>query len=95
VNVFNDRLLSITLGYGHILYNINNESEIGPEWENYWAEYINRRAKQRGQRIHVTSMQLDPSNSVRHVLTFRKLYSYVEISQNNQDSRGARGPAHW
>ncbi|HLR31038.1 MAG TPA: hypothetical protein VK074_01020, partial [Fodinibius sp.] len=37
----------------------------------------------------------DPSSSVRHAMTFSDIYSYVDISQNNQDSRGGRGPAHY
>ena len=32
---------------------------------------------------------------MRAALSFPDLYGFVEISQNNQDSRGARGPAHW
>lgn len=92
---FIDKLLSIALTYDHVLYNINNESSEGEVWENYWARYINRTAEEMGRDAHVTSMQFDPSNSVRHAMTFRDVYSFVEVSQNNQDSRGARGQGHW
>jgi hypothetical protein len=47
------------------------------------------------KQIYLTSMQLVPSNGVRHVLTYRSLYDFVEISQNNQDSKGARGRKHY
>lgn len=94
-NQFIERLLAVTLDYDHVLYNINNESKMGGEWENYWAAFVHRIAKEQGRRAHIASMQFDPSNSVRHALTFGNLYSYVEISQNNQDSRGGRGQAHW
>ena len=40
-------------------------------------------------------MQFDPSMSVRQVLTNHEIYSFIEISQNNQNSRGGKGPAHW
>ena len=90
-----DKLLSITLQYGNVLYNMNNEGNERAEWDNYWASYITERAEEQGLKIYVTSMKFDPSSSVRHAMTFRDLYSYAEISQNNQDSRGGRGPAHY
>ncbi len=92
---FVDRVLSITLDYGNVLYNINNESSEGETWENYWAQYIHRAADDAGREAYVTTMQFDPSNSVRQVMTFPDIYDFVEISQNNQDSRGARGQSHW
>jgi hypothetical protein len=92
---FIDQLTSITLDYPHILYNINNESWAGVEWENYWAAFLHRRAKEKGKTIHVTSMHMRPWVTVRHVLTHPELYSFIEISQNNQDSMGGRGHAHW
>lgn len=90
-----DRLLSYTLSYGHVLYNINNESSEGKIWENYWAQYINQAGQEAGRDVYVTSMQFDPTNSVRHVMTYPDIYGFFEISQNNQDSRGARGRGHW
>lgn len=90
-----DKLLSITLGFGNILYNINNESSESGDWENYWAMYIKDVAAQAGKQLYVTNMQLSASNAVRHVMTHNQVFDYVDISQNNQDSKGARGPAHW
>lgn len=92
---FIDKLLSIALAYDHVLYNINNESSEGEVWENYWAQYIHRAADDVGREAYVTTMQFDPTNSVRTAMTFRDIYSFVEISQNNQDSRGATGRGHW
>lgn len=92
---FIDKLLSVSLGHGNVLYNINNESSESPRWENYWAEYVNDAARARGREAYVTTMQFDPSNSVRHVMTHRDIYGFAEISQNNQDSRGGRGRGHW
>jgi hypothetical protein len=90
-----DRLLRTTLSYDHVLYNIDNESRADETWENYWAEVIHDTASEAGRDVYVTTMKLDPSNSVRAALTFPGLYGFAEISQNSQDSRGARGPAHW
>ena len=90
-----DKLLSIAFTYNHVLYNIGNESGLGVEWENHWAMYLNNKASEAGREIYVTSMQFLPGNSVRHVMTYRNIYSFVEISQNNQDSRGGRGKAHY
>lgn len=90
-----DKLMSITLQYDHVLYNINNESSLGAEWENYWAIYIKEAAEQAGKQIHVTSMQFAPGTSVRHVMTYRDVYSFAEVSQNNQDALGPVGKKHW
>jgi hypothetical protein len=90
-----DKILSLTLEYGNVLYNINNESDEGALWENYWAQYINRAAAEKGRRVHVTTLQFDATGAVRHVLTYPEIFSFVDISQSSQDSRGARGPAHW
>jgi hypothetical protein len=90
-----DKLLSISLQYGNVLYNINNEGSQRSTWDNYWASYIKEKAEAQDRAIYVTSMKFDPSSSVRHALTYRDLYAYAEISQNNQDSRGGRGPAHY
>lgn len=72
-----------------------NESSLGAEWENHWAAYIKENASKANKEIYLTSMNLVPSSGVRHVLTHRNLYDFVEISQNNQDSKGARGRAHY
>jgi hypothetical protein len=40
-------------------------------------------------------MSMRPFITVRQVLTHPELYSFMEISQNNQDSMGGRGHAHW
>ena len=90
-----DKILSITLKYGNVIYNINNESSEGKTWENYWARYINQKAENLNRKAYVTTMRFDPTNAVRAAMTYRDIYSFVEISQNNQDSRGGRGQSHW
>jgi hypothetical protein len=90
-----DRLLTTTLALDHVLYNIENESRKGRPWENHWAGFIHRIAAREGRTAYVTTMQFDASNAVRTAMSHRDLYNYVEVSQNNQDSRGGRGPGHW
>ena len=80
-----DKLLSVTLTHKNVLYNINNESSEGEIWENFWAKYVNQTAEDMNLKVYITTMQFDPTNSVRTVMTFRDIYSFVEISQNNQD----------
>jgi len=92
---FVDKILSISLQYGNVLYNINNEGSQPRAWDHYWASYIREQAAEQGRKVYVTSMMFDPSSSVRRAMTDRDVYAYAEISQNNQDSRGARGPAHY
>jgi hypothetical protein len=92
---FIDRILSTTLMYDNVLYNINNESSESGGWENYWALYIRGGAKIAGKKVYVTNMQLSPSNAVRHVMTHSDIFDFVDISQVNQDSKGGRGNAHW
>lgn len=92
---FVDRILSISLRYGNVLYNVNNEGSEPRAWDAYWASYIRERAAEAGREVYVASMMFDPSSSVRRAMSYRDIYAYTEISQNNQDSRGARGPAHY
>ena len=92
---FIDKLLSITLKYDNVLYNINNESSEKGEWENYWAYYLKDLADKAAKNVYITNMQLSPSNAVRHVMTYPNIFGFIDISQNNQDSKGGRGKAHW
>lgn len=92
---FVDEVTRHTFPYDHVLYNINNESLEGEVWEIYWARYLRKAADAAGKKISITTLQFDPSNAVRSVMTHRDVYDFIDISQNNQDSRGGRGPAHW
>lgn len=90
-----EKLLSITLQYDHVLYNINNEGDHPREWDDYWAEHLHELANEQGAEIHVTAMAFSPMNSVYHALTRRDIYAFAEISQNNQDALGAVGRQHY
>ena len=90
-----DKLISKTAGYDHVLYNIANESQLDVEWCNYWATYIKDAARELGRKIHVTTMLFDPDNSVRRVMSNRDIFTFAEVSQNNQDALGPVGKKHW
>ena len=89
------QLVSITLPHDHVLYNITNETNLSHEWENTWAAFLHEKAREFGKTIHVTSMHLGVSNGVRHVMHYRDLFSFAEISQNNQDFCGGRNRVHY
>ncbi len=90
-----DKLISITAQYGHVLYNIGNESGLSAEWDNHWGRYIKEAAKKHGRDIYVTTMLFAPENGVRRVMTYRDVFSFADVSKNNQDALGAVGKRHW
>jgi hypothetical protein len=89
-----DKLLSYSLNFNNILYCIDNETSVTSEWGRFWSDYIRKKAKEKGRKIHVTEMW-DPHdlNHISHRETFDNpdIYSFVEISQNNHQ----KGEDHW
>jgi hypothetical protein len=47
-----------------------------------------------GRDIYVTTMGFIPQNSVRRAMKYRDIYSFADVSQNNQDACGAWGKKH-
>lgn len=92
---FVDRVLDVALDYEHVIYNINNESTTGEEWERHWAEYVHERADEFGTDVDVTSMNMWPGRSVAIARRYPETITFVEVSQANQDSKGYTGQAHW
>ena len=93
-NVFVDRLLSVSLPYGHVLYCIDNETNESPKWGEYWARRIRAKASEAGVSAHVTEMW-DPWNLLdpMHDNTYHhpEIYTFVDVSQNNHQ----KGQAHY
>jgi len=91
---FVDKILSYSLRYGHVLYCMDNETSVTPEWGKYWSLYIQDKAKQAGVTVCATEMwdAWDLSNRM-HNATFDhpETYAFVDISQNNHQ----KGQAHW
>jgi hypothetical protein len=91
---FVDKLLEESLGYTHVLYCMDNETNESAEWGAYWSAYIRERAGARKRTVHTTEMW-DPwdLNDPMHLRTFDhpELYSFVDVSQNNHQ----KGQRHW
>ncbi|MCB9770281.1 MAG: hypothetical protein H6752_18950 [Candidatus Omnitrophica bacterium] len=91
---FVEKLLSYSLQYGNVLYCMDNETAVTPEWGKYWAIFIQEKAEEAGVHVETTEMW-DPwdLNDPKHRNTFDhpEIYSFVDISQNNHQ----KGQAHW
>lgn len=91
---FVDRILEHALPYGNVLYCMDNETSVTPEWGWYWSRYIRSRAG--GDHLEVQTTEMwDPWDlaNAMHNATFDhpEVYSFVDISQNNHQ----KGQAHW
>lgn len=91
---FVNKMLSYSLTHGNVLYCMDNETAVTPEWGKYWSEFIKGQAQDAGVVVHTTEMW-DPWNlgNEKHNATFDhpETYSFVDISQNNHQ----KGQAHW
>jgi len=91
---FVDKLLSYSLKFGNVLYCMDNETSVTPEWGKYWSQFIKSKAKAAGVSVHTTEMW-DPWDLAHkmHSATFDhpETYSFVDISQNNHQKK----QAHW
>jgi hypothetical protein len=91
---FVDKMLSYSLKFGNVLYCMDNETSVTPEWGKYWSEYIKSKAKAAGGGVHTTEMwdKWDLAHSM-HNATFDhpETYSFVDISQNNHQ----KVQKHW
>ena len=86
---FVDKLLDHTLGYDHVLYCMDNETNGEEAWSRYWAEYIKEQARRRGRQVQVTEMWGDwRLTGAEHRRTFDhpELFDFVEVSQNTHKS---------
>jgi hypothetical protein len=86
-----NKMLSISLSYGNVLYCMDNETNESPEWGKYWANYIKTKATEADTGVETTEMW-DAWNLLEgeHAATFDhpEIYSFIDISQNNHQ------PAH-
>jgi hypothetical protein len=89
-----DRMLSVSLQYGNVLYCMDNETNESPEWGWYWARYIQASAAAAGVGVETTEMW-DAWNLLdgEHAATFDhpEIFSFVDISQNNHQPANS----HW
>ena len=88
-------MLEISLGYGNVLYCMDNETNESPEWGAYWSLYIQQKAQERGVTAYTTEMW-DWDHDTRpylwggknhpHTMSHPEIYSFIDISQNNSSS---------
>lgn len=91
---FVDKMLSYSLQYDHVLYCIDNETSGEEAWARFWAEYIQKRAREAGKTVYVTEMWDDWDLTAprhRRTLDHPELYAFADLSQNNHQ----KGQLHW
>lgn len=86
-----DKMLSYSLGYGNVLYCMNNETSTAPVWGRYWMKRIQEAAKARGLTVCVTDMFDDGwephrSAKIRQAIDDPEAYTFIDISQVNSRS---------
>lgn len=93
-NAFVEKMLSYSLRQGHVLYCMDNETGGEEEWGAYWADFIRKRAQEKGVEVFLTEMW-DPWNlkDKMHRRTFDhpERYNFIDVSQNNHN----KGQEHW
>ncbi|MGZ9190388.1 MAG: hypothetical protein ACXW39_10065 [Nitrospira sp.] len=82
------KVLSHTLQYDHVIYQIANEHWGNISWSNYWAEFIHRQAGHKGKTVYITESRHTPT--VAPVQNYPHLYNFADISQSALKS----GEAH-
>ncbi|MCP4257945.1 MAG: hypothetical protein GY774_10520 [Planctomycetes bacterium] len=91
---FVDKILSYSLKYPNVLYCMDNETSVTPEWGKFWSQYIKAKAGEAGVKVQTTEMwdKWDLADK-QHNPTFDhpETYSFVDISQNNHQ----KGQRHW
>ncbi|MEC9257856.1 MAG: hypothetical protein VX541_05130 [Candidatus Poribacteria bacterium] len=91
---FVDQILFYSLKFDHVLYCIDNETSVTPEWGKFWAEYI--QAKANDAEVNVETTEMWDSHNLFHnqhqnTLAHPELYSFCDASQNNHQ----QGQKHW
>jgi hypothetical protein len=84
-----DKMLSISLAYPHVLYCIQNESSQELEFGDYWAEHLQRRAREAGRAVFVTDMRnnWDISHPEHHhIYDNPDRFNFLDVSQNSWQS---------
>jgi len=88
-----NKVLSCTLEYDHILYNISNETRAPKSWGDYWADFTHERATETEcGPVYVTQMYEGhgersawdiTQDTFNRIYEDRETYDYVDVSQNN------------
>lgn len=85
---FVSKMLSYSLNYGNVLYCMNNETTTPVAWGQYWINFIQARAKDKGVKVFTTDMFDDAHLGEKAISTpiiFKDAehYQFADISQVN------------
>lgn len=91
---FVEKMLSYSLPYGNVLYCMDNETSVTPNWGAYWAKFIRRKAAEAGKQVETTEMWdawnlSDESHDA--IFLHPETYTFLDISQNNHQ----KGQTHY
>ncbi|MBW8039104.1 MAG: hypothetical protein FVQ85_03795 [Planctomycetes bacterium] len=91
------KMLSYSLGYGNVLYCMNNETSTPVKWGQYWMKFIKEAAVEKGVEIYVTDMFDDvwkpqSSGKLKQAFGNPQIYPFIDVSQVNSRSFNQ---GHW
>ncbi|MGI6083697.1 MAG: hypothetical protein ACOYEP_12610, partial [Limnochordia bacterium] len=94
---FVEKMLEYSLPYGNVLYCMNNETSSSVLWGQYWMEFINKKADERGVSVYVTDMfddawKPEASRSLKMAIQQPQRYRFLDVSQVNSRNFGQD---HW
>jgi len=94
---FVGKMLSYSLDYGNVLYCMDNETSTPAEWGQYWIEFIQAKAAEKGLTVCTTDMFDDAfqAEKAKHTpIIFKDAghYMFADISQVNSRNYDE---AHW
>ena len=82
------KMLSYSLGYGHILYCMDNETSTPAEWGQYWIHFIKSKAAEKGVLVCTTDMfddafEAEEAEHTPIIFDDAEHYMFADISQVN------------
>ena len=91
------KMLSYSLDYGHVLYCMDNETSTPAEWGQYWIQFIQAKASEKGVTVCTTDMFDDAfeGEKAEHtpiIFNDAAHYVFADISQVNSRSYDE---THW
>jgi hypothetical protein len=95
--VFVNKMLAYSLPYGHVLYCMNNETSSEAGWGQYWIQFIQAKATQKGVTVCTTDMfddafEAEKAEHTPIIFKDAKHYMFADISQVNSRNYNQ---AHW
>ena len=91
------KMLSYSLDYGNVLYCMDNETSTPVRWGQYWIEFIQAKAREKGVIVCTTDMfddafEADKARHTRLIFDDPDHYMFADISQVNSRNYDA---THW